>query len=416
MARANRDHEPAWTAAERLAAGLVGVTFLVAAIFKAWDAPSFTIVLRHLFPWLPGGVGVVALASAVVMWEAALAFALLGARPPRRALRAAIATLLAFSCVLVWLRLDPYAPRCACTGLLRAAHGARAEATRGLVRNAAMISLVGWVYARRRALGAPAPAPEHAPGHGLPGGAGAPAFTLVEVLVSISVVAVLVALVVPSLRNVRETARDARVLATERQLLSSLALYSADHKEAFPYFHTEGDPLARPRIGDVVIPHSYFWAGRVFWANLVCPNYFDADLCLRTVDAERDASVNVSEGLAPPTIRSRVWLTQTAFAAPQYWDADAPPNDRLLRHTTHAELLYPASKGLLMDIVSGVFAPSRPSHPPRGDEAMTIGFGDGSAASVVFDFRDTSNVVDRPHGAAAWPVMSTRRGLAGRDR
>ena len=76
------------------------------------------------------------------------------------------------------------------------------------------------------------------PGHRRPG------FSLIDVLVSIAVVAVLLAVMMPSLNAVRETAHRVICRSNVRQVGFGIELYAQAHAEHLPYtiFAEEGDP------------------------------------------------------------------------------------------------------------------------------------------------------------------------------
>lgn len=57
----------------------------------------------------------------------------------------------------------------------------------------------------------------------------AAAFTLMELLITISLVILLVAILLPTFQTVRETGRRATCLSNMRQLATTLMLYSAEH-------------------------------------------------------------------------------------------------------------------------------------------------------------------------------------------
>ncbi len=61
------------------------------------------------------------------------------------------------------------------------------------------------------------------------------AFTLIDLLVSISVVAVLIGLLMPSLSSVREAARRVVCASNVRQIGLGLAMYADDNKGLLPY-------------------------------------------------------------------------------------------------------------------------------------------------------------------------------------
>ena len=63
---------------------------------------------------------------------------------------------------------------------------------------------------------------------------GAAAFTLVELLVTLTIIALLVAMVLPAIRTVRELATKTRFCSNLRQVASALHGYAQDNKNRFP--------------------------------------------------------------------------------------------------------------------------------------------------------------------------------------
>lgn len=61
-----------------------------------------------------------------------------------------------------------------------------------------------------------------------------PGFTLIEVLVVVAIIALLVAILLPSLANARDQARRSVCLNNEHQMGIGMGMYAADHKQSLP--------------------------------------------------------------------------------------------------------------------------------------------------------------------------------------
>ncbi len=71
-------------------------------------------------------------------------------------------------------------------------------------------------------------------------------FSLVELLVTIGIVAILAALVIPTVSELRKAGKETQSLNQLRQIGTAMQLYAADHQQKFPpgYFY---NPETRPR-------------------------------------------------------------------------------------------------------------------------------------------------------------------------
>lgn len=60
-------------------------------------------------------------------------------------------------------------------------------------------------------------------------------FTLIELMVSISIISLLIAILIPALGTARETARSIQCASNQRQVMLLISLYAEDHRGRPPY-------------------------------------------------------------------------------------------------------------------------------------------------------------------------------------
>ncbi|HSZ54368.1 MAG TPA: prepilin-type N-terminal cleavage/methylation domain-containing protein [Tepidisphaeraceae bacterium] len=99
------------------------------------------------------------------------------------------------------------------------------------------------------------------------------AFTLVELLVVIGIIALLIALLLPALNSAREHARSAKCLSNLRQLGQAAYFYAQSNRDFFPISH---DSFTREWDFDItggVIAPGLLWWNRAVLAVQQCPSY-----------------------------------------------------------------------------------------------------------------------------------------------
>ena len=83
-------------------------------------------------------------------------------------------------------------------------------------------------------------------------GGRATGFTLVELLVAISVIALLIGLMIPSLRKVRDTSYRVVCSSNVRQIGLGIALFTDDNKGVLPAQTQPGSPLRLWQLGTLM--------------------------------------------------------------------------------------------------------------------------------------------------------------------
>jgi prepilin-type N-terminal cleavage/methylation domain-containing protein len=108
-------------------------------------------------------------------------------------------------------------------------------------------------------------------------------FTLIELLVVVAIIAVLVAILLPSLAAARERAKELTCAANQRTAHSGFMFYAKDHAEVLPDMYVNGvhDPNLNcyiPAIWPYIYKQNPFHAGNPRYAEYIrdsvffCPN------------------------------------------------------------------------------------------------------------------------------------------------
>jgi len=92
---------------------------------------------------------------------------------------------------------------------------------------------------------------------------GAGGFTLIELLVVVAIIALLISILLPSLRDAREQAKVAKCLANYKQLTTSSVQYFLDSNDNFPFFTEGASGICTWSYGGKTT--SDYWKGGPFW-------------------------------------------------------------------------------------------------------------------------------------------------------
>lgn len=231
------------------------------------------------------------------------------------------------------------------------------------------------------------------------------AFSILELLVCIMVIATLAAILLPALMRTRDQARQVSRLSDLRQLVMAMSMYTEQASDRFPTITS----IEAPRVSagwlyepDPVWPQTYFVANSTGWTDPLQSLSFDLPL-----EPEIEQH-NLSAGNG--VRRTLYRLTQAAHAGPNYWRDPLPPagTDDLTTQQRSA-VRYPSSKGLLIALHDDVFNAS------SLQSGVLAGLGDGSAVDRTPRPDSLFDRFSGRHGAVMFPVLGTRDGLDGRD-
>jgi len=238
------------------------------------------------------------------------------------------------------------------------------------------------------------------------------AFTLLELLVSVGVIATLVALIMPTLAETRLAARRAGSLSNLRSHSTVFASYHNDWDGMFPYITdpTATETIIRPP-GREPVRLEYFDAHR-FWSVVLADMYYEGQYLHDTFE---------SPASRWRAATSHYFYPCAMICRPEYWNTASRVDGRSQwRPTRIHECDHPAYKALLVEDVRLELAALDRLPPPTTPVRMA--FVDGSAGSVeLSEVKEGYHLGDGRHDQGGHlhdypPALHTIDGIRGRDR
>lgn len=174
-------------------------------------------------------------------------------------------------------------------------------------------------------------------------------FTLVELLVVISVVALLVALLLPALKSARDVAQRASCASNIRQLGMGSVVFTNDYKLQLPgpipgYDTGNRVPAETQYPNQDFIGLMYDWQGRYFFPQgtlafkgyIADPRIFFCPTFLRTTAVEYNWD-------RPGTANTALWLAMTRGQSLTTWGANSGYAEHFYAYADNAEMDPPSS-------------------------------------------------------------------------
>jgi type II secretory pathway pseudopilin PulG len=227
--------------------------------------------------------------------------------------------------------------------------------------------------------------------------------TVVELLVVIFVVALLLALALPTFSHVRRSARDTRSAANCRQLTTVITTYADSHSGRFPI---PGPGQLVPALSDAILIGYPYWDFHRTWSGVLY--------------ADLPYDKNLETYLTPHSRRSRqsgeAWtssytFTLTAGAPPDLWSPSAQQAQIPQKIMRVDDVLFPSNKGVLWEVED-----FRRGVNEDVSEAVPIAFMDVSVRQLV-PLRASEPVPNTTNstGYANARIHNTAYGLHGKD-
>lgn len=182
----------------------------------------------------------------------------------------------------------------------------------------------------------------------------ATAVTLIELLVAVSVVAILVGVLLPTLSAVRRSAVKATSLFRLSQNAAVFAAYSGDWQDRWPYFTLPGLESTTLYGAGTVATHVSFFDAHWTWHVAIADQYLGG-------------SIVGSEVAFPPGYDrdGPYWPLRTGYlypcvfiADPEYWRPETRAGLSQFGSTSVSDVRFPADKSLLVDQWSNFSSPS----------------------------------------------------------
>lgn len=232
------------------------------------------------------------------------------------------------------------------------------------------------------------------------------AFSVLEVIVTIAIIAIIFSILIPVLGRARIHSREIASLANVRTLHSIIALYSGDHDDYYPAW----------RPGEKYQISENEWIGDNSWFSIYV-NWPGTVYAYLPIDQNADVYVS------PTVLRRRngqAWPTSYRYSScfvghPSIWMEGTLPELHLRTAQQSADVLFPSKKVLLWDADFPLHKASVRYKGPDLAEKVPMVSADGQG--FVRRPADASPAIENPFGqvGADLRLNNTPKGIHGMD-
>lgn len=237
------------------------------------------------------------------------------------------------------------------------------------------------------------------------------AFTLLELMVTVAIIAALSALLLPTVASARMQSRGTQLLVDMQATAHATSMYVHTYGDTFPFAGVAGEPFKPVVVNGVASAQQYLYAHAAFTPNLV-RSFLDRRAIVSFVGTDMAPEQVVALGDAPSPI-ARFWLTQATATDSSFWVLGGPSSFSLARATRDTEVRFPSQKvmyhSLQLDPTTGKRAVVQ--HRFRGAGWAMM---DASARTLP-RAEDMAPSFARPWGIVPLRGLATEHGLHGVD-